>query len=102
MIHDFPQYYELFSEKEFTYGIDVTTKKPITQGNRNPLLYKDIGVDGLKTGHTAEAGYGLVASMKRGDRRLILVINGLKSMNERSREPQRLPEPERESGAGRG
>ncbi|MFC3676732.1 D-alanyl-D-alanine carboxypeptidase family protein [Ferrovibrio xuzhouensis] len=92
MIHDFPQYYELFSEKEFTYGIDVTTKKPITQGNRNPLLYKDIGVDGLKTGHTEEAGYGLVASMKRGDRRLILVINGLHSMNERSREPQRLLE----------
>lgn len=92
LIHDFPQYYEIFSEKEFTYGIDVTTKKPITQGNRNPLLYKDIGVDGLKTGHTEEAGYGLVASMKRGDRRLILVINGLHSMNERSREPQRLLE----------
>ena len=92
LIHDFPQYYELFSEKEFTYGIDVTTKKPITQGNRNPLLYKDIGVDGLKTGHTEEAGYGLVASMKRGNRRLILVINGLHSMNERSHEPQRLLE----------
>lgn len=92
LIGDFPQYYSLFAEKEFTYGIDVTSKKPITQGNRNPLLYKDIGADGLKTGHTEEAGYGLTASAKRGNRRLILVINGLKSMNERSRESERLLE----------
>jgi D-alanyl-D-alanine carboxypeptidase (penicillin-binding protein 5/6) len=92
LIRDFPQYYHYFAEKEFTYGIDVSTKKPITQGNRNPLLYKNLGVDGLKTGHTEEAGFGLVASAKRGDRRLILVVNGLKSMNERSREPERLLE----------
>ena len=92
IINDFPQYYHFYSEKEFTYGIDSVTKKPITQGNRNPLLYKDIGADGLKTGHTEAAGYGLTASVKRGDRRLILVVNGLKSMNERSREAERLME----------
>ncbi|QDO99074.1 D-alanyl-D-alanine carboxypeptidase [Ferrovibrio terrae] len=87
-----PQYYHFYSQKEFTYGIDGATKKPITQGNRNPLLYKDGGADGLKTGHTEAAGYGLTASAKRGDRRLIMVFNGLKSMNERSREAERLLE----------
>ncbi|MBX3455860.1 D-alanyl-D-alanine carboxypeptidase family protein, partial [Ferrovibrio sp.] len=92
IINDFPQYYHFYSEKDFTYGIDSVSKKPITQGNRNPLLYKDIGADGLKTGHTEAAGYGLTASAKRGDRRLILVVNGLKSMNERSREAERLME----------
>ncbi|WP_298728164.1 D-alanyl-D-alanine carboxypeptidase family protein [uncultured Ferrovibrio sp.] len=92
IIQKFPQYYGFYSEKEFTYGIDAATKKPITQGNRNPLLYKSIGADGLKTGHTEAAGYGLTASAKRGDRRLILVVNGLKSMNERSRESERLLE----------
>ncbi|PJI38130.1 D-alanyl-D-alanine carboxypeptidase family protein [Ferrovibrio sp.] len=92
LISRFPQHYHFYSEKEFTYGVDQVTKKPITQGNRNPLLYKDIGADGLKTGHTEAAGYGLTASVKRGDRRLILVFNGLKSMNERSREAERLIE----------
>ncbi len=92
IINDFPQFYHFYSEKDFTYGIDSVSKKPITQGNRNPLLYKDIGADGLKTGHTEAAGYGLTASAKRGDRRLILVVNGLKSMNERSREAERLME----------
>jgi len=92
LISRFPQYYHFYSEKEFTYGIDQVTKKPITQGNRNPLLYKDIGADGLKTGHTDAAGYGLTVSAKRSDRRLILVVNGLKSMNERSRESERLLE----------
>lgn len=92
LIARFPQYYHFYSEKEFTYGIDQVTKKPITQGNRNPLLYKDIGADGLKTGHTEAAGYGLTVSAKRGDRRLIMVVNGLKSMNERSRESERLLE----------
>ncbi len=90
LIHTFPQYYHFYSEKQFTYGLDIKTKKPITQGNRNPLLYKDIGADGLKTGHTSGAGYGLTASAKRGDRRLILVMNGLASMNDRSREGERL------------
>lgn len=87
-----PQYYHYYAEKEFTYGVDGVTKKPITQGNRNPLLYKGGGADGLKTGHTEAAGYGLTASAKRGDRRLILVVNGLKSMAERSREAERLME----------
>ncbi len=88
----FPQYYHFYSEKDFTYGVDPVSKRPIKQGNRNPLLYKDIGADGLKTGHTEAAGYGLTASAKRGDRRLILVVNGLSSMNERSRESERLLE----------
>lgn len=92
LISRFPQHYHFYSEKEFTYGVDQVTKKPITQGNRNPLLYKDIGADGLKTGHTEAAGYGLTASVKRGDRRLIMVFNGVKSMNERSREAERLME----------
>ncbi len=92
LIERFPQYYHYYSEKEFTYGIDTASKKPITQGNRNPLLYKGGGADGLKTGHTEAAGYGLTASAKRGDRRLILVVNGLKSMAERSRESERLME----------
>lgn len=92
LIKDFPQHYHFYSEKEFTYGIDQVTKKPITQGNRNPMLYKDVGADGLKTGHTDAAGYGLTVSAKRGDRRLIMVFNGLKSMNERSREAERLLE----------
>lgn len=92
IIARYPQYYHFYAEKEFTYGVDQVSKKPITQGNRNPLLYKDIGADGLKTGHTEAAGYGLTASVKRGDRRLILVFNGLKSMNERSREAERLVE----------
>ena len=85
VIQDFPQYYKLFSEIDFTYN-------GIKQGNRNPLLYKNLNVDGLKTGHTDEGGYGLTASAKRGDRRLILVVNGLGSMNERSQESQRLLE----------
>jgi D-alanyl-D-alanine carboxypeptidase (penicillin-binding protein 5/6) len=83
IIGNFPQYYSIYSETEFTYN-------GIKQGNRNPLLYKNIGADGLKTGHTVQAGYGLAASAKRDGRRLILVVNGLTSMNERSRETERL------------
>jgi len=90
LIERFPQYYGYYSEKDFTYGVDEVTKKPIKQGNRNPLLYKNVGADGLKTGHTEAAGYGLTASVKRGDRRIILVVNGLASMNQRSREAERL------------
>ncbi len=82
-IRDFPQYYHYYGEKNFTYN-------GIRQGNRNPLLYKDIGADGLKTGHTEIAGFGLTASAKRGDRRLVLVLNGLDSMRERSQESERL------------
>ncbi len=82
-IQDFPTYFHYYSEKEFTFS-------GITQGNRNPMLYKKIGADGLKTGHTADAGYGLTASAVRDDRRLILVLNGLTSSGERAREGERL------------
>jgi len=82
-IRDHSQYYEYYSEKSFTYN-------DIRQGNRNPLLYKDLGADGLKTGHTKESGYGLTASAERDGRRLILVFNGLKSARERSQESERL------------
>ena len=81
----FPEYYHFYSEKNFTYN-------GIRQGNRNPLLYKDIGVDGLKTGHTEESGYGLTASLKRNDRRLILVVNGLPNAKVRSKETELLLE----------
>ncbi len=83
LITDFPQYYGYFAEKSFTYN-------KIRQGNRNPLLYKSFGADGLKTGHTSKAGYGMVASTLRKDRRLILVIGGLGSVNQRAREAERL------------
>ncbi|MFQ5784961.1 MAG: D-alanyl-D-alanine carboxypeptidase family protein [Alphaproteobacteria bacterium] len=82
-IQDFPQYYGYYSEKNFTYN-------GIKQGNRNPLLYRNTGSDGLKTGHTKVAGYGLTASAVRNGRRLILVVNGLGSMRERAQESQRL------------
>ena len=85
IIRDFPQFYSFYSEKTFTYS-------GIKQGNRNPLLYKNMGADGLKTGHTEASGYGLTASATRGDRRLILVVNGLGSVRERSSESERLLE----------
>jgi D-alanyl-D-alanine carboxypeptidase (penicillin-binding protein 5/6) len=83
IIHDFPEYYSIFAEKEYTYH-------EIRQGNRNPLLYSYAGADGLKTGHTEEAGYGLAASAVREGRRLILVTNGMANVNERARETERL------------
>ncbi len=84
IIHDFPEQYQIYSQKEFSYN-------GIRQGNRNPLLYSLEGADGLKTGHTSQSGYGLTASVKTKDgRRLIMVINGLKSMNERAEEARRL------------
>ena len=83
MIDKFPKLYQIFSERSFTYS-------KIRQSNRNPLLYKNIGADGLKTGYAKEAGYGLAASAVRDGRRLLLVVNGLKSVNQRSRESQRL------------
>ena len=82
-IRDFPDYYHYYGEKEFVWS-------EIRQGNRNPLLYKTVGADGLKTGHTEEAGYGLTASAVQGDRRLILVVSGLESVRERSEESERL------------
>ncbi len=83
IIRDFPEYYSVFSEKSFTYN-------NILQGNRNPLLYTMPDADGLKTGHTAEAGFCLTASVKRDNRRLIGVMTGLKSNKERSEEAEKL------------
>ncbi|MZR30432.1 D-alanyl-D-alanine carboxypeptidase family protein [Sneathiella litorea] len=85
IIQDFPEYYPIFAEKDFTYS-------DIKQGNRNPLLYKNNGADGLKTGHTEESGYGLVGSSERDGRRIILVVNGLDNAKARSRESERLME----------
>ncbi|MBO6542102.1 MAG: D-alanyl-D-alanine carboxypeptidase [Alphaproteobacteria bacterium] len=82
-IYDLGEYYHYYNERQFTWN-------GITQSNRNPLLYLNLGVDGLKTGHTVESGYGLVASGERNGRRLILVINGLNSEKERSEESERL------------
>ena len=83
MIEEFPEYYPYFAEKSFRYN-------KIKQGNRNPLLYRDTGADGLKTGHTRAAGYGLVASAVRDGRRVVLVLTGLPSARTRSFEARRL------------
>lgn len=83
LIQDFPDYYPYFSEKEFKYH-------DIKQGNRNPLLYRDIGADGIKTGHTEDGGYGLMASGVEDGRRVILVMNGMSSQQERADESARL------------
>jgi D-alanyl-D-alanine carboxypeptidase (penicillin-binding protein 5/6) len=82
-IRNFPNYYAYYAEESFTYN-------KIKQGNRNPLLYKNTGADGLKTGHTEAAGYGLTASAQRGDMRLVLVAHGMGSMRERAAESDRL------------
>jgi D-alanyl-D-alanine carboxypeptidase (penicillin-binding protein 5/6) len=82
-IRNFPDLYKLYSVKEFTYN-------GIRQPNRNPLLGTSAGVDGLKTGHTETAGYGLTASAERDGRRLILVVNGLGSVRERRTESQKI------------
>ncbi len=84
-IKDFPEYYHYYSEKEYNFN-------NINQGNRNPLIYKDIGADGLKTGHTEEAGYSLLASVHRDQRRVILVLGGLPTMKARAQESERLIE----------
>jgi D-alanyl-D-alanine carboxypeptidase (penicillin-binding protein 5/6) len=83
VISDHPAFYHYYAEKEFTWN-------GIRQGNRNPLLYANIGADGLKTGHTEDAGYGLTASAVQSDRRLILVVNGLPSIKTRADESERL------------
>ena len=83
IIDEFPQFYYLFSQKEFVYN-------KIRQGNRNPLLYSMPYADGLKTGHTDEAGFCLTASAKKGDRRLIGVMTGLSSNKERSDEAEKM------------
>ena len=83
IIDDFPELYNLYQEKIFTYN-------KIKQSNRNPLLYTMNGADGLKTGHTNESGYGLIGSVKRNDRRVTIVINGLNSKKKRRFESKRL------------
>ncbi|HSF95134.1 MAG TPA: D-alanyl-D-alanine carboxypeptidase family protein [Thermohalobaculum sp.] len=83
LITHYPEHYPMFAETEFTWA-------EITQKNRNPLLYDGVGADGLKTGHTEEAGYGLVASAVRDGRRILLVVNGLESSQQRSQEAERL------------
>jgi D-alanyl-D-alanine carboxypeptidase (penicillin-binding protein 5/6) len=82
IIRDFPEYYHYDSEKTFKYN-------NIEQGNRNPMVQKGTA-DGLKTGHTEGGGYGLVVSSRRGDRRVIAVLNGLESMHQRAEESERL------------
>ena len=82
-IEDFPELYNYYAEKEFTYA-------GIKQLNRNPLLFNDLSADGLKTGHTSLGGYGLVASVKKNERRLILILNGLKSNKDRTRESEKI------------
>ena len=89
VIREYPENYGYYSEREFTYGKSLDGK-PITQSNRNPLLYQDVGADGLKTGSTEASGYGLTASGVRDGRRLVMVINGLDSVRSRSQESRRL------------
>lgn len=84
-IEDFPEYYSYYAETEYTHG-------NIRQQNRNPLLYKNIGADGLKTGHTEASGYGVTGSAIRGGRRVIAVLNGMASDKERAQESERMIE----------
>ena len=86
LIEEFPEEYKVFAETEFNYA----DRAPDNRFNRNPLLKLGIGADGLKTGHTSEAGYGLVGSAVQGDRRVIVVISGLASEQERAEEAERI------------
>ncbi len=88
LIKNFPDYYAYFAEKEFTW--DRTGGDPITQGNRNPLLYKNMGADGIKTGYLAVEKYSLASSVIRNGRRLIAVGSGFNSKKSRSRQSARL------------
>ena len=88
LIKNYPKFYEMFSEKEFTW--DRTGGDPITQGNRNPLLYKNLGADGIKTGYLAVEKYSLASSIDRNGRRLIAVGSGFNTKNARSRESSKL------------
>lgn len=83
IINEFPEYYSIFGETSFTWA-------GITQENRNPLLSLGIGADGLKTGHTSEAGYGLVGSARQGNRRVIFMISGLDSVADRAEEAEKI------------
>lgn len=86
LIEEFPEYYPIFAETTFDYK----DRAPANAGNRNPLLAMGIGADGLKTGHTEEAGYGLVGSVKQGDRRVIFAFSGTSSAAERAEEAERI------------
>ncbi|SEK85450.1 D-alanyl-D-alanine carboxypeptidase family protein [Pacificibacter marinus] len=86
LINDFPEYYGYFGQLEFPYD----NRAPQNRHNRNPLLKLGIGADGLKTGHTQEAGYGLVGSAMQGNRRLVFVITGMASEAERAQEAERI------------
>lgn len=88
LIKNYPEYYKYFKEKEFTW--DRTGGEPITQGNRNPLLYKNIGADGIKTGFLAYEKFSLASSIKRNNRRLIAIASGFQTRNLRSKESQKL------------
>tara|TARA_B100000787_G_scaffold154203_1_gene128905 strand:- start:440 stop:1147 length:708 start_codon:yes stop_codon:yes gene_type:complete len=88
LIKTFPEEYKYFSEKEFTW--DRTGGDPISQGNRNPLLYKGLGADGIKTGYLAVERYSLASSVFRKGRRLIAVGSGFNTKNDRSRESAKL------------
>ena len=88
LIKNYPVLYEMYKEKEFTW--DRTGGDPITQGNRNPLLYKNFGADGIKTGYLAVEKYSLASSIKRKERRLIAVGSGFSTKNSRSRQSAKL------------
>jgi len=88
MIQNYPEYYSYFKETSFTW--DRTGGDPITQGNRNPLLYKDVGADGIKTGFLTVEKYSLASSIKSGKRRMTAVASGFKTKNSRSRESMKL------------
>ena len=88
MIQNYPEYYSYFKDTSFTW--DRTGGDPITQGNRNPLLYKNIGVDGIKTGFLTVEKYSLASSMKVYQRRITAVVSGFKTKNSRSRESAKL------------
>ena len=88
LIKNHPELYKWFSEKEFTW--DRTGGDPITQGNRNPLLYKNLGADGIKTGYLAVEKYSLASSVERNGRRLVAVASGFKTKKDRSKESMKL------------
>ena len=88
LIKNYPNYYDYYKETEFSW--ERTGGDPIKQGNRNPLLYKNIGVDGIKTGYLAYEKYSLASTIKRNDRRIIAVGSGFSSKNQRSKESLKL------------
>jgi D-alanyl-D-alanine carboxypeptidase (penicillin-binding protein 5/6) len=92
LVADFPEYYRYYGERDFTFGREMGSNRTITQPNRNPLLQRMPGADGIKTGHTESAGYGLSGSAMRENRRVILVANGWPTMRARSEESERLLE----------